>query len=384
MAPSVKDGGVEVAVRRPDNVHQITSRLFKDPASHQLPERYNWPDYERVDLWTPAEDGQQTVPVIDLAGLSSGDPDLVDKLTKEVGRACEEWGFFQVVNHGVPDAVCDAMRTAGMSFLDMPVELKERATDPVGNYYGYGGRYERLKSRVPWMEFLAANITPACEADRIRLTIWPDGDPVGHAFRTAVKEYSASLQSLSMQILQLLARNIGLPADYYSDFFRDSTKFDSSWRFNRYPPCPPQAVTFGIGPHSDPSVLVMLQQDEVGGLQVLKGETWYSVNPTPGAIIVNVGDCLEAWSNGRYESAVHQVLLTEKQKWRMSVIYALNPPSNILVSAPEELVDEEHPRKFRDFAWPDYIHNMRSNRHRIRDKVALDFITIGAKNRWEE
>lgn len=101
-------------------------------------------------------------------------------------------------------------------------------------------------------------------------------------------------------------------------------------------------------------------------------------------LIVGLEKCVQAWSNGRYESAVHQVLLTEKQKWRMSVIYALNPPSNILVSAPEELVDEEHPRKFRDFAWPDYIHNMRSNRHRIRDKVALDFITIGAKNRWEE
>ncbi|KAL2633729.1 hypothetical protein R1flu_005208 [Riccia fluitans] len=353
MAPSANDGGVEVAMMRPDNVHQITSRLFQDPSSHELPERYNWPDYERVDLWEPAEDGQETVPVIDLAGLGSGDAEAIERLTREVGQACEGWGFFQVVNHGVSDEVCAAMRSAGMSFLDKPVELKERATDPVGNYYGYGGRYERLKSRVPWMEFLAANHTPVCEADRIRLTIWPDGDPLGNAFSDAVKDYSCRLRGLyrCSKILQLLALEFGAAC----------------------------IITKTVG----------------GLLQVLKGDTWrHSVNPTPVnpvpgmqlaslMFVVTPLDRL-AWSNGRYESAIHQVLLTEKKKWRLSVIYALNPPSNILVSAPEELVDEDHPRKFRDFAWPHYIQNMRSNRHRIRDKVALDFITIGAKNKMEE
>lgn len=85
---------------------------------------------------------------------------------------------------------------------------------------------------------------------------------------------------------------------------------------------------------------------------------------------------LQAWSNGRYQSAVHQVLLTEKKVWRLSMIYALNPNRNIYISCPPELVDAKHPRRYRPFTWPDFIANLRANRHRIRDKLALDFVKI--------
>ncbi|CAM6114195.1 unnamed protein product [Calypogeia fissa] len=375
MPPAVADGGVQVAMMRPDNVHHTVSRLLKDPRD-RLPERYMWPDYETIDLWTPAKDESATVPLINLSGLESGDPVVVERLANEVGRACEEWGFFQVVNHGVAEEVSDAHRRVGMDFLDMPVELKERATDPCGRYFGYGGRYEKLSSRVPWMEYLAGNHTPAPEADTLRKKIWPDGEAAGQTFLSSVTNYSVAMQKLSLQLLDLLARHLGLAGEVFTKPFEDQTTFESSWRFNRYPPCPPQAVTFGVGPHSDPSVLVLLQQDEVGGLQVRKNGTWFSVNPTPGAIIVNVGDCLEAWSNGRFQSAVHQVLLTEKKVWRLSMIYALNPNKYINISSPDELVDAQHPRRYRPFTWPDFIANLRANRHRIRDKLALDFVKI--------
>lgn len=181
MPPAVANGGVQVAMMRPDNVHQTVSRLLKDPRD-RLPERYMWPDYERIDLWTPAKGDSDTVPLIDLSGLESGDPAVVERLAREVGEACEEWGFFQIVNHGVPEEVSDSHRRVGMDFLDMPVEMKEKATDPCGRYFGYGGRYERLSSRVPWMEYLAGNHTPAPEAPTLAKKVWTDDDVEGHTF----------------------------------------------------------------------------------------------------------------------------------------------------------------------------------------------------------
>lgn len=166
---------------RPDNVHHTVNRLLSDKAK-PLPERYMWPDYERIDLWTPAKGDSDTVPLINLEGLQSGDSDVIDRLSKEVGAACEEWGFFQIVNHGVPQEVTESHRQVGSKFLEMPVEKKERATDPSGRYFGYGGRYERLSSRVPWMEYLAGNHTPAPEAETLRRKIWQDGEEEGHLF----------------------------------------------------------------------------------------------------------------------------------------------------------------------------------------------------------
>jgi hypothetical protein len=58
------------------------------------------------------------------------------------------------------------------------------------------------------------------------------------------------------------------------------------------------------------------------------------------------------------------------------MIYALNPNRNISISSPAELVDEQHPRKYLPFRWPEFISNLRANRHRIRDKLALDFVKI--------
>lgn len=61
-----------------------------------------------------------------------------------------------------------------------------------------------------------------------------------------------------------------------------------------YPPCPEPELTFGTSKHSDNDFLTVLLQDQIGGLQVLYEDQWVDVPPVPGALVVNVGDLLQA------------------------------------------------------------------------------------------
>ena len=64
-----------------------------------------------------------------------------------------------------------------------------------------------------------------------------------------------------------------------------------------YPPCPQPELTVGLPKHSDNDFLTVLLQDQIGGLQVLHQDHWVDVPPTPGALVVNIGDLLQASHN---------------------------------------------------------------------------------------
>ena len=74
-----------------------------------------------------------------------------------------------------------------------------------------------------------------------------------------------------------------------------------------YPKCPQPDLTVGTVYHTDADVFTVLQQDNVGGLQVKYGEDWVDVKPIPGALIINVGDLLQV--NQFYSCEQHQTLL---------------------------------------------------------------------------
>ena len=88
-----------------------------------------------------------------------------------------------------------------------------------------------------------------------------------------------------------MARAIKLDKREMEELFDDGRQ---EVRMTYYPPCPQSEMVMGIAPHSDPTgITILLQVNEVDGLQIKKDGVWIPVNVLPDALVVNVGDILE-------------------------------------------------------------------------------------------
>ncbi|KAA0061396.1 protein DOWNY MILDEW RESISTANCE 6-like [Cucumis melo var. makuwa] len=121
---------------------------------------------------------------------------------------------------------------------------------------------------------------------------------------------------------------------------------------NYYPPCPQPELTYGLPGHTDPNALTILLQDiHVAGLQVLKDGKWLAVNPHPNAFVINIGDQLQALSNGVYKSVWHRAVVNV-EKPRLSVASFLCPCDDALIT-PAPPLSQPSPI-YRPFTYAQY------------------------------
>ncbi|XP_049408429.1 probable 2-oxoglutarate-dependent dioxygenase SLC1 [Solanum stenotomum] len=128
---------------------------------------------------------------------------------------------------------------------------------------------------------------------------------------------------------------------------------------NFYPPCPNPDLTLGMPPHSDYGFLTLLLQDEVEGLQVKCNDDWVTIQPIPNAFVVNVGDHLEIFSNGKYKSVLHRVLVNSL-KSRISVASLHSLPFNSIIKPSPKLISETNPSLYKDTNFAAFLEYLKS------------------------
>ncbi|KAL6209707.1 hypothetical protein ACLB2K_020647 [Fragaria x ananassa] len=246
------------------------------------------------------------IPLIDLSAInypnSSPDPEAIASIVREVGNACKEWGFFQVINHGVSSDKLQKIEADAKKFFPLPLKEKRKIRRDLNNVLGYFDT-ENTKNIRDWKEvfdfdvedptLVPASPDPEDDKETEWTNQWPEYPP---EMREACQEYAREVEKLALKLMGLIALSLGLPEDRFKGYFKYQT---TRIRLNHYPPCPSPELALGVGRHKDGGALTVLAQDDVGGLEVKRktdGE-WVRVNPTPNAYIINLGDTLRFHSS---------------------------------------------------------------------------------------
>jgi isopenicillin N synthase-like dioxygenase len=303
-----------------------------------------------------------SLPVIDLGG-ARGTPSV--QVVSQVADAAENFGFFQIVNHGIGDRHLERLWAATRTFFEQPAEAKRQIERTKENSRGYYDR-ELTKNARDLKEVLDIAHVPFPELadDDPRNFHRVDGQnqwPRLDDFRDAVIDYLRACNDLSLWLLQAFCRGLGEHADHLRDEFGD--EHTSFLRMNHYPlhdllTADEAANVTELGDmalhhHTDAGALTLLLQDDVGGLQVAHGGTWIDVEPLAGAIVVNTGDMMQVWSNDRYTAALHRVAPRTINE-RYSLPYFFNPSDSTSYQPLPGSIGPGDYARYRSISWGDF------------------------------
>ncbi|CAI0388796.1 unnamed protein product [Linum tenue] len=204
------------------------------------------------------------------------------------------------------------------------------------------------KQILDWSDRLLLKLVPE---DTRKLHLWPTNPT---QFREVVSGYSDELKRIVEALMKAMARCVGLEEDCFLKQYGGKEMMMS--RFNHYPVCPRPDVVLGVKAHSDGSgVTVLLQDDKVEGLQILKEGRWYGVPIIPHALVVNVGDQMQIMSNEEFKSPIHRAVVNSERK-RISLAAPSIPHDGNEIEPVEGLGSEERPRLFRKVKYSGSIH----------------------------
>jgi isopenicillin N synthase-like dioxygenase len=305
------------------------------------------------------------IPVIDLAPARAGDRSDRLRVARSFGKALETVGFVTIVGHGMDEAFIAATYDAVRGFFALPLAEKMHASPP-----------EKAKARgyLPvGIESVAATLdadTPPdlCEAlvfanlSRAPSTlrqpnIWPD-QPV--ELRDLVLRYNREVEALGKYLGRLTALALDLDESYLDAPFADPSL---TLRFVNYPdqPVPPLPGQLRYGAHHDYGGLTILRQDEApGGLEVCTADgTWHAVPPSPGGFVINVGDLLSRWTNGRWRSTLHRVVNPGREltgsTQRLSMVAFFGPNEQSEIACLPTCATSANPARWPPVKAGDYI-----------------------------
>lgn len=264
------------------------------------------------------ESTTRPLPVMDLGPFLRGEAGALEALSRQWREVCENLGFLCVVNHGISQKLLDRMDQEARRFHALPAEEKlkirvnehQRGFIPSKATIVKHSTYEK-HTKLDTVECLV--LATDYDADHPELKAgkqfyarnpWPEGVP---GFREAVETYMATIQDLGLRLLPVWARSLDLPADFFVPYFKEPYSY---FRIAKYPKTDFVAdQEFGLGAHADTGFMTFLPPAAEQGLQVLDEQgTWFWPQVPEGAVIVNIGQFLSRWSNGRFRATPHRVL----------------------------------------------------------------------------
>lgn len=295
----------------------------------------------------PAKSTQHTafssLPVIDVGPLVQGDVAALQGTLLELNRAATDIGFLMVTGHGVSQAAIDAIKDAAKRYFALPLDIKNQhyigfsenhsGYVPVGEERFYGSTKIDAKE--------AYDIGFDCEDEPSKRPMlgcnqWPEL----HGFRDAVQDYYQQVSQLGKRLLEGFALAMGLERDALTRF---ASAPPNQLRLIHYLHNPDaEADQPGIGAHTDYEFLTILLPTSPG-LQVMNGlGEWVDVPVVPGTFVVNIGDMMEVFTNGKYVATSHRVKRVSEERYSFPMFCTLD--YDTIVRPHPSFIEKDGPR----------------------------------------
>ncbi|MEL6792845.1 MAG: 2-oxoglutarate and iron-dependent oxygenase domain-containing protein [Pseudomonadota bacterium] len=293
------------------------------------------------------------LPEIDISPLNGQDRSKWKAVADRMGAAAREVGFFYVVGHGVSAEKIEAAYSAAEEFFALPDEVKRSyyIGDSL-NHRGYvpfteKGDYADEKSRNYEAFDLALDL-PHDDPDYLagNLLLGPNVWPSLKGFRERIGAYYASISDIGLKICASLELHLELEP---GELTQQMTKPISQLRLLHYVRSAEAVETTSVnmGAHTDYECLTLLHQRQKGLQVMTKGDEWVDVPVKPHAYVINIGDMMEAWTNGVFRSTPHRVLNLSPERFSMPYFVAAN--YDTVIQPFPSLISPNNPPKYEGF-----------------------------------
>ncbi len=320
------------------------------------------------------------VPLIDIQPLASRSQQH-DCTIAAIGIACRQYGFFHITGHGIPADLIEHVWRETKSFFALPLDAKQALSRSKENARGWYNR-ELTKNTRDMKEVFDFGHTPQPEL--------PDDDPANWTqdgynrwpdarlcpdFRLTMQEYFRTCERVAFTLLEAIAESLTVPPDLLtSDFVGPHTSFVRLNYYPRHDPLRPEQSAsatghLGVHHHTDAGALTVLLHDEVSALEISRDGQWMLVEPVIGALVVNIGDIVQVWSNDRDPAPVHRVRASTNRE-RYSLPFFFNPVYEAVYAPVVGLTNEQSPPRYRPITWGDFR----------RKRQQGDYADYGAEN----
>jgi len=273
------------------------------------------------------------LPVLNIAEyLSDPTSELAERFVELLRETCHGPGFFYLTGHGIDDHVNIEALAIANQFFELPDV--EREALAIGNSAGFRG-YTLLKNeitngQIDWRDqidigpeeanpVLSKNDPPW---QRLRgPNQWPASLPT---MSSTIGHWMDQVQPVGLALMRALAQGLGQSPDYFDHKMTPNPY--TRVKIIRYPAQPENDGSGqGLGLHNDTGIMTLILQDTVPGLQVMSEGELIDVEPMAGALVVNLGEMMQAATSGYLRATKHQVVSPPPGRQRISIAYFLNP-----------------------------------------------------------
>lgn len=282
--------------------------------------------------------GVGEIPVIDLHGMRHGMLPARQAVADKIAEACRDVGFFYITGHGISKDMIDAAFGTNKAFFDLPFERRMEYAATRDWWRGYvpskmqaeGGAVGGSIQTYRFMLDLPKDDPDVVRGKPMHMpNRWVDALP---GFNDTMRRYLAEMEVLSALLRRAFALGLGLPEGWFDPFYTRPL-FQQSLLFYPAPPSQrPEDIQIGAGEHRDTGAFTILMQDDTGGLEVghLEKE-WIAAPPIEGTYVINIGDMMMRWTNGKFRSTPHRVV-NRSVKNRYSMPYFANPDYDSIIA----------------------------------------------------